>query len=61
MLLMLMTPEALRQGSGFEEGLLLSGAPDLRLLHYIEPEPEPEPEHGSQDHSTQISRNEHGS
>ena len=30
MMLMVMTPEARRQGFGFEEGLLLSETPDLR-------------------------------
>ena len=38
-------PEARRQGFGFEEGLLLSGTPDLPFPHHIEPEPELE--HGS--------------
>ena len=57
MLMMMMMPEARRQGFGLEQGLLLSGTQDLRHPHYIEPElepepepelePEPEPEHGS--------------
>ena len=47
----MMMSEARRQGFGLEEGLLLSGTPDLRHPHYIEPgpEPEPEPEHGRKD------------
>ena len=50
---MLIIAEARRQGFGLEEGLLLSGTPDLRHPHYIEPElepePEPEPEHRMRD------------
>ena len=37
-MLMMMMPEARRQGFGLEEGLLLSGAPDLRHPRYIESE-----------------------